>query len=609
MTASATMPAGEAVPVPLDWDLSELYRGFDDPRLVADIAALKEQAAAFRARYSGHMHELAAAPARLVAALHELEAIETLAGRVVAYPQLRFAADTQDTEASAWSDRVAEAATGAGNDLLFLGLQLQGLPADRFAALQDAPELAAYRHFLNRLAEERPHRLSEEVEQALNEQSLTGRDAFVKLHEVQEGGLRYRTVRTPEGATASTEAELSALARHADPAVRLAAYRAVRAPLRRENRLFAYILNTVAQDHRLDARRRGYAGTLQQQLQAADEVPEPVFRALMDATAARFGLFQDYYRLKAAALGAPVRICDLYAPWPDAATVDRSVAYEHGRTVLDEAVARFDPEYATLAGGFFSKGWVDARVRAGKRGGAFCWPVFGLHSYLLLSWTGDYDALFTLAHELGHGLHYELIAPRQTLINSDPPMVLAEIASTFNELLLLDHLLETVSDPALRRYLLARNIEDQLNLLFRQSTISRLELAVHDEAKSGAVEAAFINRAWQRLYRDLCGDAVQVLPEHQYDWARIGHVFFKPFYCYNYSLSAVASLACYRRYQADGAAFVPPYLDLLRSGSSASPVETLRRVGIDLADRATIDGALDHVAGLIEDLRQAVAGG
>jgi oligoendopeptidase F len=179
----------------------------------------------------------------------------------------------------------------------------------------------------------------------------------------------------------------------------------------------------------------------------------------------------------------------------------------------------------------------------------------------------------------------------------------------FNELLLLDHLLATVDDPVLRRRLLTRNIEDQLNLLFRQSTISRLELAIHEQAVEGAVEAAFVNKTWETLYRDLCGDAVTVLPEHRFDWARVGHIFFKPFYCYNYSLSAVAALACYRRYKQDGAAFVPRYLEMLRSGGAKSPVETLHIVGIDLADPATIDGALDHVAALIAELRAAVATG
>jgi oligoendopeptidase F len=598
-------PASAAQPS-LDWDLTDLYAGFDDPRLAADMETLRRRAAEFRARYYGRLAELAEEPARLAEAIRELEAIEALAGRIVAFPHLRFAANTRDEEASAWTDKVDEAVTEASNDLLFFSLQLQALPEERFAALQAAPELSGYRHYLDRLAQERPHRLSEEVERVLNEQALTGRDAWVKLHELREGSLRYQPVRTPEGTVARTEAELSALLHHADAGVRYAAYRSVRQALRRENRLFAYILNAIAQDHRLDARRRGYAGTLQAQLESVDEIPEAVFRALMEATARRFGLFQEYYRLKGQALGMRPRTCDIYAPWPDAAP-GQELSYVEGQRTLAEALDRFSSEYAALAVGFFARNWVDARVRPGKRGGAFCWPVYGLHSYLLMSWTSDDESLFTLAHELGHGLHYELLAQRQTLLNANPPMLLAELASIFNELLLLDHLLEVERDPARRRRLLTRNIEDLLNLLFRQSTISRLELAIHERVSAGPLDAAFVNETWEQLYRDLCGDAVELLPEHRVDWARIGHIFFKPFYCYNYSLSAVAALACYRRYKQDGAAFVPRYLELLRSGSSRSPVETLALVDIDLADPATIEDALGYVATLLDELRALVA--
>ncbi|MHB8573880.1 MAG: M3 family oligoendopeptidase, partial [Dehalococcoidia bacterium] len=271
-----------AATVPLDWDLSDLYLSLADPRLVSDIQELKSAAAAFRARYLGRIAELAADPAAVYGAIETLEALQTLSGRIYAFPRLKFAADTQDSAASAWSDRVAEATTSAQNELVFFALELQSLPEPTFDVLRRSPLLSDCRHFFDRLAEERPHRLSEEVERVLNEQALTGREAFVKLHEVHEGSLKFRPVANPDGGVARTEADLSALLHSADPETRLAAYRSVRAPYRRNNPLFAYILNTIVHDHRQDVRRRGYAGTLQQQLEAADEVPEPVFRALMD---------------------------------------------------------------------------------------------------------------------------------------------------------------------------------------------------------------------------------------------------------------------------------------------------------------------------------------
>ena len=215
----------------------------------------------------------------------------------------------------------------------------------------------------------------------------------------------------------------------------------------------------------------------------------------------------------------------------------------------------------------------------------------------MLSYTEDYSSLFTLAHEMGHGLHFAWIDDRQNYFNSNPPLVSAEVASTFNELLLLDYLLDRAGDDAaLRRTLLTQHLEDLLNLLFRQSTISRFEQALHDRVALGTLDRDFINTTWRDCYRELCGDAVEVLELHQYDWARIGHIFFKPFYCYQYTASSLVNLACYQQYQQRGKDFIPGYFELLASGSSANQFDLLRQhVGVDLEDTATIVNALDYV--------------
>ncbi len=182
---------------------------------------------------------------------------------------------------------------------------------------------------------------------------------------------------------------------------------------------------------------------------------------------------------------------------------------------------------------------------------------------------------------------------------------MAEVASTFNELLLLDYLLKDAGDDKnLRKYLLTRQLEDQLNLLFRQSTISRLELAIHERAESGSFDHKFVNAKWMELYGNLCGDTIELLPEHQYDWSRIGHIFFKPFYCYQYTASNIVSLACYQKYRQVGKDFIPGYLELLAAGGSLNQVEALRQcVDVDIEDTATIRSALDYIQGLLDQLQ------
>jgi oligoendopeptidase F len=586
---------------PLDWDLSDLYSHFRDPKFSQDLSAAQEQALAFRQRYRGQLPLLSAA--EIAAAIGELEGIYERIQRVTAFPSLKFAADTHDREAKRYDDQAQEALADIEQALVFFRLELQGLEDVLFADLQQAPELDPYRYFLQKLAQQRQHQLPEAVEQVLTQAALTGREAFVKLRSLHLGLQSYSAVTLPEGSQAQTESELNALLYHPKPKVRLAAYQSVRHVLETHNPLYGYILNSVVQDHRLDSQRRGYDSTLHKQL-TVDEVSMPVFEALMEGTRDRFDLFQRYYRLKGRTMGRSVRICDLYAPWQGS---QPRIPYDEGIQTLMQALQAFSPEYADLARPFFEQNWIDARIRPGKRGGAFCAYVPGLHSYLLLSYTDTANALFTLAHEMGHGLHYERIRAHQSYVNSDPPMVLAEIASTFNELLLLDYLLKENRDPNVARSLLTQQLEDQLNLLFRQSTISRLEMVLHQQARQGSFDHEFINEEWLKVYQDLCGDAVELLPEHQFDWARIGHIFFKPFYCYNYSLSFVVSIACYQRYLQEGKDFVAPYLSLLDQGGSQPPEIALKAVGIDLTDPGTIAAALDYTETLIDQLENTLA--
>ncbi len=241
---------------PQEWDLSDLYQGFDDPQLSQDLEALQQQAAKFRETYRGKVSDLT--PGEIANCLQTLEAIGQKSGYLYAFPSLIFSADTRNTEAKQFLDKVMEAITGIENQLLFFDLELQQIAPEKFAQLESSTYLDKYRHYLHRIAEFRPYKLSEEVEQTRNQDrtrnqdSLTGRQAFIQLRAVHLGEQEYAPVTTPEGQTASTDAELSALLFNPSPEVRQQAYNSVRNVLKQHNSLYAYILNTIAQDHRLE---------------------------------------------------------------------------------------------------------------------------------------------------------------------------------------------------------------------------------------------------------------------------------------------------------------------------------------------------------------------
>lgn len=291
---SAIVTSQNPIDSPQEWDLSDLYQGFDDPKLEQDLESLQQEAADFRSQFRGKVTGLM--PEQLATCLKTLEAIAEKSGVLYAFPSLIFSADTRSAEAKQFLDKVMEALTGVENQLLFFDLELQTLEAGQFDAFRNSAPLAPYRHYLSQIAKYRPHTLSEDVEQTRNQDSLTGRQAFIQLRSVHLGEQQYESVTTPDGKTATTEADLGALLFHPDAETRYAAYQSVRKVMNQHNSLYGFILNTVAQDHKIENQMRRYDSTLHKQL-IADEVSEPVFRAIMEGTRSRFDLFQRYYRL------------------------------------------------------------------------------------------------------------------------------------------------------------------------------------------------------------------------------------------------------------------------------------------------------------------------
>lgn len=586
---------------PQGWDLSGIYKSFDEPQFEQDLTGLQQKVAEFQHHYRGQVSQLT--PEEMARCLQQLEVLSEQYSYLDTFAHLVFCTNLRNSEAKQFFNDTKLALTRISNQLLFLNLELQDLDTTQFDQLQASPALQQYSHYLNRIVQFRPHRLPEEAERTRNRDMLTGRLAFVQLYSVHRGEQDYEPVKTPNDKQVETPAELEALLFHSDCDVRYDAYCSLRQEMQQDNGLYGFILNAICQDHRIESQMRGYPSTFHKQLLAAD-VPESVFRVIMNGVSDRIDLFQRYYQLKGEAIGQKIRTCDLNAPW----TADDpllKVDYKTGVQTLLNALKLFDVFYANRAADFFSKKWVDAKLRPGKASGVFSFPTFAKHSYLSLSYTEDYHSLFTLAHQVGQGLHFGRTRDHQTYFNTQSPLLLAEVASIFNKLLVFDYLLKgATDDPHRQQAVLTRMLEDQLNLLFYQSTTSRLELALHERAAQGSFDHYFVNEQWLEFYRQLCGDAVEVLPEHQYDWARISHIFAQPFSSYQYAAASIVSLACYQQYQVAGKDFIPSYFDFLAAGSSMNPVEALRQtVGVDLEDSATVNGALYYVEGLIEQLQ------
>ncbi|RTG98488.1 M3 family oligoendopeptidase [Thermus scotoductus] len=554
----------------MEWDLSDLYLSPEDPNLERDLAEALNLASSLDPKDLLH-------PSRAEGLFRRYEEALEKAYKPLNYASLYFATRTQDPVAKALLDRVRNRYTEVRNRLVPLEVALRKLPEEAFQALLEHPGLADLRHFLQGQRAFAPHTLSEREEELLNLKGLVGRSAWSQFYTEYTGRFRFRV-----GERELTEMEVRALRRDPDPKVRREAHRELYGKLMAEAPTLSAVFNAVFLDYLQDLRLRGYRHPLEP-VALRDEVEVKDIEALLEATRAHYPLVEAYYRWKARRLGLEKTPSpDLLAPL---AKEKPKVPFEEAQDLVLTAFHRFSPEVGRIAREFFEKRWIDAYPRPGKRGGAFCsGGLPSTHPYVLLNHTDDLDAAHTLAHELGHGVHFYL-ARKQRLLNFGASTPLAETASVFAEILLDDLLLERLS-PEERTLLLAERVEDAIGTLFRQVMYTFFERRSLEARKEGALSPEAFHGIWQEEQGRLYGDAVDWTELDQAAWAGIPHFVHYRFYTYSYALGYLVVLALYGKYQEEGKAFVPKYLGILEAGESQSPKEILAQAGIDLASEA-----------------------
>ena len=575
------------------WDLSDLYAGPEDPRIDADLDRGLADAEAFAEGYRGRMGELSAA--ELAEAVDRLEAINQGVARAAAFSHLLFAADTSVPRHGALMQHVQERGTEIRQHLIFFELEWVGQGDAEAEALLADPALARRRHMLSALRRYRPHVLSEPEERILEETANTGSRAFSRLFDEMMSAMRFHVERGEESEEMGEE-EVLALLHDPDRDTRREAARALTAGLRESQRPLSFIFNTLVQDKSVHDRLRCYAGAMDSR-HLANEIDAASVDSLLSACVDRYDLVSRYYRLKARLLGLEqLEDFDRYAPL-SSETGGR--AFDEAKRIVLDAYGDFAPEMADVARRFFDERWIDAELRPGKRGGAFsASTVPDVHPYVLLNYTGNLRDVMTVAHELGHGVH-QTLAAKQGLFEQDTPLTTAETASVFGEMLVFRRLMREESDPAVRLALLCGKLEDAFATVFRQVAMTRFEQSLHAARRAeGELFVERVNELWMDANQPMFGDSVRLSDDYAWWWLYIPHFVHSPFYCYAYAFGELLVLALLRRYDEEGDAFVPRYLDLLRAGGSDAPEALLAHMDLDISDPGFWRGGLS----LLEDL-------
>ena len=592
---ASTLTGAEQV----EWDLSDLYEGPDDPRIESELYEATAAATAFRERFRGKLGDLTAA--ELNDAIAELERIRSMSTRVETYARLRQAADSSDQARGALMQLVRERNTQIDTELLFLDLEWSELDDEVAERLLDDPALERYAAVLRSERRYKPYQLTEPEEKICAEKSVTGVSAWGRLFNELLSDLRVSL----DGQQLSLDEALAKLTRLTDQAERGRVAAAVTETLRPGLRTRGYVLNTILNERAIEDRLRGYDSWISAR-NLANEIPDEAAESLAAAIVARYDIPQRFYALKARLLGLPrLRDYDRFAPLQEAGG---TIAWEDARELVLESFTGFSPIAGDIVGRFFERNWIDAATRPGKMLGAFCATLVpDVHPYVLMNYAGERRSILTLAHELGHGLHGAL-AQDLGLLNARTPLTLAETASVFGEALTFQTMRERENDPRARLDLLVGRIDDTIATVFRQIALNRFEHAIHTGRRNeGELPIERISELWTAEQERMLGDAVEVTNDYGIWWSYVPHFIQTPGYVYAYSFGYLFSLAIYRRYLDEGEALVDPYLDLLRAGGSAPPAELASRLGFDIGDPGFWAAGLDAIGVLVDEAEQLAA--
>lgn len=580
-----------------EWDLTDLYSAIDGEDIQSALTEARNTCSGFAERWKGTLS--AADAGSLADAVADYEAIHDRLGRIMSFAALTYTRDTSDPKSAKFYGDMQEQITACSAQLLFFELELNALEENALDTLIGRSDrLAAYAPWLKDIRKEKPHQLSEELEQLFVEKSVTASGAWNRLFDETIAAMRFSV----DGEELAIEPTLNLL-QDPDGEKRKNAAKALSTEFSNRARTFTLITNTLAKDKDISDRWRGFediASSRHLSNRVEQDVVDALVRAVQDAYPK---LSHRYYQMKAKWLGLPkLQYWDRNAPLPD--NDRRVIPWSDARDTVLSAYEGFSPEMARIAGRFFDSGWIDAPVRPGKAPGAFAHPtVPSAHPYVLINYQGKTRDVMTLAHELGHGVH-QVLAAEQGALMAPTPLTLAETASVFGEMLTFRSLLDRTTDEKQRKTMLAGKVEDMINTVVRQIAFYTFERKVHTARKDGELTTEDLNRFWLEVQAESLGPAIEASDDYAPYWVYIPHFIHSPFYVYAYAFGDCLVNSLYAVYQNAEPGFVEKYFDMLRAGGTKHHSELLAPFGLDAREPAFWSMGLSMLEGFIDELEK-----
>jgi oligoendopeptidase F len=564
------------------WNLSEIFPSITDPSVQKAMSDVTDMAEKFANKYRGKIKDFTAED--LLICLQEFEAYQAKLRDIMLFSNLSFAANMTLPETQALHDKAMKLEAKLGKLLAFFELEVGKLVYAKPNLISD-PILANYKHALERLKRKVPHQLSEVEEKLIIEKDQFGVSAW---EELQSKWLNTRMFEVMvEGEKKMLPfGEAYGLFSHPDRATRESAYKSIFGLVGRDGEIFSSAFRNICNDWLSICEWRKYDSPMHASL-IANDMDQQTIDNLLKAVEDHVGLYQHYLKLKAKIMGLPKLGChDILAPLPEAP--EMKFDFNRAKDLVIRAYGKFDEEYAYAVKDMFARNHIDATPRFGKRHGAFCAGWYnGRSAFVLQSFNGRLNDVYTLAHELGHATHDYYCYRNQTILNTRIPMVVAETASIFGELLLTDLLLSEAKTDMEKKVILCRILDGAGRVIFSVSARAWFEQQIYNAIKRGEyLNNETICKYWIAARNKAYGDTIEWLNEMTSEWSITPHYFMANFRFYNYPYvyAQLFVYALYQKYMEEGKAFVPKMKQILSAGSSLSPIEIGKIAGFDVTN-------------------------
>lgn len=601
MTQTTKHVTRDEVPVEQTWDLTDLFISDQDweNELIAILHDVKHVT-----QYKG---QLGSDADILYTALQRYESLQERIIRVETYATLKTSADGTNPTNQTHSAKVATMLAKVGAELSFIETEILSIPEETITAFfAEKDELNLYQAFINHLLEKKPYTLSTEVEATLATISEVLEAPFMIYQRTKASDMTFAPIQDADGNELPMSFNLyeDKYELSPDTTIRRRAYDSFIQTLDRYKHTFAGTYATeVTKQVRL-AQLRGYESVTEMLLHP-QQVSLEMYHNQLDVIQEELAPhMRRYARLLKQQLGVDeLRFCDLKVSLDP--EYNPKTTYDEAATLIKASLLIMGPEYSHIIDKAFANRWIDYAYNIGKRSGAFCNSPYGVHPYILITWTDTMRGAFTLAHELGHAGHFYLAGKNQTLFNTRPSMYFIEAPSTLNELLLADYLLDQSDDPRMKRWVI-----DQLLGTYYHNFITHLlegefQRRIYTLAEQGTpLTASLLCEQKYEVIKNFWGDSVVIDEGASLTWMRQLH-YYKGLYPYTYSAGLTVSTAVAKQIKEEGKPAVERWLNVLKSGGTLKPLELIKKAGVDMSKTDAIKEAVNYVGSLVDQLEKS----